>query len=223
MGAGNLVSQSIRLSRMHYPVTVLGQGTRIGIWVQGCSIHCRGCIAQDTWDEEGGLLVPVSQVVAQCQSWANEGLVEGVTVSGGEPFDQAEPLLALVRGLRRWLRSSSLDADILCYSGYPEATLRARYPTLLAELDALIPGPYRSARAPGGLWRGSSNQPIVPLTEIGRARYGSISDEPPAAPAVQVVVDEKVWMIGVPRPGDMERIEASLLERGVLLEGPSWR
>ena len=39
----------ISLSRLHFPVTTLGPGRRIGIWFQGCSIRCPGCISADTW------------------------------------------------------------------------------------------------------------------------------------------------------------------------------
>lgn len=43
---------NLALSRMHFPVTTLGPGDRIGIWFQGCSIRCTGCISKDTWDPE---------------------------------------------------------------------------------------------------------------------------------------------------------------------------
>jgi anaerobic ribonucleoside-triphosphate reductase activating protein len=37
----------IAVSKAHYPVTVLGPGKRIGIWL-GCRIQCKGCVSQDT-------------------------------------------------------------------------------------------------------------------------------------------------------------------------------
>lgn len=46
------------LSRIHFPVTTLGPGNRIGIWFQGCSIQCQGCVSVDTWGTgKGGVLV----------------------------------------------------------------------------------------------------------------------------------------------------------------------
>ena len=214
----------IRLSRMHYPVTALGPGTRIGIWVQGCSIGCRGCLSRDTWDPDGGVEVAVDDVLAQCRRWADWGPVGGVTISGGEPFEQSGVLLALLDGLGAWRETLPEPADLLCYSGYPEARLRRDHPELLARLDAVIPGPYVRAATPGGPWRGSANQSIVPLTPLGRLRYSGVPDDPPEAPAMQVVVDDGcVWMVGVPRPGDLDLVEARLRERGVLLGAPSWR
>ncbi len=43
---------NILLNKAHFPVTVLGPGRRIGIWLQGCSIGCAGCISQDTWEAD---------------------------------------------------------------------------------------------------------------------------------------------------------------------------
>jgi organic radical activating enzyme len=76
----------LRVSRIHVPVTALGPGRRVGIWVQGCSIGCAGCMSQDTWDPAGGEPVPVSRIL----SWLAglPGTVTGLTVSGGEPFQQ---------------------------------------------------------------------------------------------------------------------------------------
>ena len=39
----------VGVSRLHFPVTTLGPGRRAAIWLQGCSIHCRGCVSRDTW------------------------------------------------------------------------------------------------------------------------------------------------------------------------------
>ncbi|WP_461325238.1 4Fe-4S cluster-binding domain-containing protein [Bradyrhizobium diazoefficiens] len=44
----------ISVSRIHFPVTTLGPGRRLGIWFQGCSIRCPGCISMDTWMEGAG-------------------------------------------------------------------------------------------------------------------------------------------------------------------------
>ena len=47
----------IAINKAHFPVTVLGPGRRIGIWLQGCSIHCKGCVSQDTWAADPGRTV----------------------------------------------------------------------------------------------------------------------------------------------------------------------
>src|SRR6185295_15428379 len=78
-------STAIAVSRIHFPITALGPGSRIGIWLQGCSIRCEGCISMDTWNPGIGIttLSEVARHLAPMWSQAT-----GITISGGEPFDQ---------------------------------------------------------------------------------------------------------------------------------------
>src|SRR3954471_7332041 len=85
---------AIALSRLHFPVTTLGLGRRVGIWFQGCSIRCPGCISVDTWDPALGQ-TKMTDIARQLEGWAEAA--DGLTVSGGEPFDQPSALEALVR------------------------------------------------------------------------------------------------------------------------------
>jgi anaerobic ribonucleoside-triphosphate reductase activating protein len=162
-------------------------------------------------------------VVARCRTWAAEGDLDGITISGGEPFDQPVGLLALLSALCEWRTRERLNFDLLAYSGYSERRLRAHHARILDRLDAVISEPYMRAKAPGGRWRGSANQRIVPLTPRGCERYTDIGDDPPQKPAVQIMVDEEIWIVGVPRPGDLDRVETALRGRGVVIGAPSWR
>lgn len=121
------------LSRVHFPVTTLGPGRRVCIWFQGCSIRCPGCVSLDTWaPRRNGTTTEC--VMSAISPWLEEA--DGVTISGGEPFDQPAALKSLLMDLRA--RSS---ADILVYSGYALETLNL---TAFAGLiDALIADPYR--------------------------------------------------------------------------------
>ena len=140
----------IRLSRAHHPVTVLGPGRRIGLWTQGCGIGCDGCLARDTWAPDPATEVDLDDVLAWCAGITD---VDGVTISGGEPFDQPEALDALLAKLDGWRRAHVRPIDFLCYSGRSLPALRARYGHILARLDAVIPGPFiaasSAARSPG--------------------------------------------------------------------------
>ena len=217
--------QTLQLNKAHWPVTVLGPGRRIGLWVQGCTIRCNGCVSQDTWPRDPATAIPVRDVLAWCRRVAPDG-PDGVTISGGEPFEQPEALAALLDGLHAWRTARALDFDLLCYSGYPLKTLERRHAKLLARLDAVIPEPYADGLPLGNVWRGSANQPLVPLTERGRARYAEHVDAAPATGGkrMQAAIEGgRVWLIGIPDRGDMAAVESLCASRGLALTQVSWR
>jgi anaerobic ribonucleoside-triphosphate reductase activating protein len=213
-----VTGMSIEISRLHHPVTVLGAGTRAGVWVQGCTIGCDGCLARDTWPSRPELAVPVTDVLAWLAGL--DGPVDGVTISGGEPLQQPGPVAELVAGIAAW--RGDRDVDILLYTGYPWSRA-ARHDDVLAHCDAVVAGPYVERRNAGDPpLRGSTNQRIVPLTVLGRRRYGSDAALPPRG-LQATVTDGHLWMVGIPRAGDLPRIAAKLAERGVRMEATSWR
>jgi anaerobic ribonucleoside-triphosphate reductase activating protein len=105
-----------------------------------------------------------------------------------------------------------------------------------ALVDALITGPYVDRLNPGGRWRGSANQRLVVMSELGRGRYTGEHEDlgtpaphaaaPPAhgVPRVQVASDgQRLWLIGIPEPGALQRLENDLTERGIDVSEASWR
>ncbi|MBI1891949.1 MAG: radical SAM protein [Burkholderiales bacterium] len=216
----------IAVNKAHFPVTVLGPGRRIGIWLQGCSIGCKGCVSQDTWKTDPSRQMTVARLLGWCRQITTDMDFDGVTISGGEPFDQPQALSALLDGLLHWRSDRGADFDILCYSGYPLATLQQRHRRLLDKLDALIPEPFVEARPLTHLWRGSSNQPLVLLSERGKKRYAEYVDAPAdsADKRIQAMADgERIWYVGIPARGDMAALEASCKERGIEFSAVSWR
>ena len=214
----------IQLNKAHYPVTALGPGRRIGIWMQGCSIHCPGCVSLDTWKPDRSKAMEVDELLAWCRR-VSGGVPEGVTISGGEPFDQPRPLAQLLAGLLRWRKSLDQPFDILCYSGYRLEKLKKDHAGLLERIDALICDPYVDGLPTERWWRGSDNQRLVPLSPLGETRYAQYIDAPIEAPKrFQVVADGKrIWFVGIPHRGDLDRIEAACAERGLALTATSWR
>lgn len=215
----------ISVNKAHFPVTVLGPGRRIGIWLQGCSIHCKSCISQDTWKRDPGRDLPVAQLIAWCRN-ATGGKFDGVTISGGEPFDQPEALFALLEALIQWRAGNGADFDILCYSGYPLARLKSHHDRILQKLDAIIPEPYVDTLPLTHVWRGSANQPLVMLSDRGRERYRAYVDAPAdgLGKRIQATVSgNRVFYIGIPARGDMSALEQACAERGVKFGAVSWR
>lgn len=86
-----------------------GPGLRYAVFVQGCSHGCPGCHNPDSQPCAGGTVRAIADVVAEI---AANKLVQGVTISGGEPFEQAAACAALARQVRE------LGLDVWTYSGY---------------------------------------------------------------------------------------------------------
>src|SRR5207244_4169493 len=101
------------------------------------------------------------------EPWLAEA--EGVTISGGEPFDQADALRALLTAVRE-----RTTGDILVYSGHAFETIAPLVANMHGLIDTLISDPY-VADAPQTLWlRGSDNQRMHCLTSVGEARFGAL-------------------------------------------------
>jgi anaerobic ribonucleoside-triphosphate reductase activating protein len=84
-----------------------------------------------------------------------------------------------------------------------------------------VAGPYVERRNTGTALRGSDNQEIVTLTELGTRRYGG--SEALAGPAMQVCLEgDVVRLIGIPQRGDLDRMRAGLTERGLAVEAVTW-
>lgn len=219
----------IALNRLHWPVTVLGPGRRLGIWMQGCSIGCRGCVSRDTWlapGEPGGTgeVISIDDLMSRIDALVrdDEAGVDGVTVSGGEPFDQVAALEALLDALRDWLDGrGSPGADIIIYTGYDEPAARDLCPAAFSLADAVIVGPYRAGQ-PGTPWWGSGNQRLVARDDSMAQRYDEALRQ--ASAGVQVSVEhDGVFMIGIPAPRTLAQVESKLAEAGIRLDGVSWR
>lgn len=214
--ASSVSSAPLEISRLHWPVTVLGHGQRVGIWFQGCKIRCPGCCSRDTWASDATRRTTVGEVL----DWV-AGLpmaqIAGFTISGGEPFDQPEALSELLQALRT---DYGTGRDILVYSGHPWRCLEAAHAAILAEIDVVISEPYLAHRPTDGL-RGSDNQRMHCLTPLAEERYAS---GVPVTGNMQVHFDgQTLWMIGIPRPGALEQLQESLATRGITLGQPSWR
>ena len=167
----------ISVNKLNFPVSEFGSERRIGIWLQGCSVGCKGCISQETWVRDPSYEMTVADLLAWCRQTTG-GQLDGISISGGEPFDQARPLSLLIDALSHWRKSSGSDFDLLCYSGYTLSLLQKRHARLLTKLDALIPEPYIEAKPNEQAWRGSSNQRLVLLSDRGRERYAHYVEAP---------------------------------------------
>jgi anaerobic ribonucleoside-triphosphate reductase activating protein len=144
-----------------------GPGLRWLLFLQGCARPCTDqCLNPHYLDSKGGRLVSLEELrlVAGQVAVGTYGRVEGITLLGGEPTDQAvalRPFLAILR---------ELGLSVMLYSGHPLAWFdreeNAATKALLDFVDILVDGPFLPRLADPGLrWRGSTNQRILRLTD----------------------------------------------------------
>jgi anaerobic ribonucleoside-triphosphate reductase activating protein len=218
-----------RISGTHFPLETLGPGQRLGIWFQGCALACPGCMSRHTWAPEGGTAEDVSGLLRMWEEALGRG-AEGLTVSGGEPLDQADALTELLLGaarIRDRADSGADGADLLVYTGYEPDELTAAGRRALRGADAVITGRFRVERPTRLVWRGSANQRLRPLTPRGETRYASHLARESTGGRLQAVVEPGppagVRFHGVPLRGELRAVEQGLREAGVTLRDPSWR
>ncbi len=155
-----------------------GPGLRGVVWFQGCSLGCRGCFNPETHAPDTGTTVPVESLAREIlESWRG---IEGITVSGGEPFQQPRALAHLLREVR-----THEPLSVLLFSGYRLEEIHeiAGSAAVLDLTDVLIAGRFvpklREARA----LIGSANQTAHFLTD----RYGP--EDLRSLPAAEIVID----------------------------------
>ena len=125
-----------------------GLGVRVSLFVSGCTHHCEGCFNTETWDFNGGFEVAVAEIAT---NYKRRKLLDGITLSGGDPFFQQEDcveLLKLLPGVNVWI-----------YTGFEYDEVKD---TELAQMaDVLVTGKFIKELACEGKMYGSTNQKII--------------------------------------------------------------
>lgn len=143
----------IRIAGLVPESFVDGAGIRYAIFMQGCLRNCEGCHNPNTHDLRGGYLVDTSTIIAD---FKHNRLLNGITLTGGEPLLQIEPALEIARaaklfGLNVWL-----------YTGYTFETLNLDARRLLNFVDFVVDGAFDITQRDLDLpFRGSRNQRII--------------------------------------------------------------
>jgi anaerobic ribonucleoside-triphosphate reductase activating protein len=206
------MTAGIALSRIHFPVTALGPGRRIGIWFQGCSIRCPGCISMDTWAQGRGITT-IDEVFNAIARWIP--VADGITISGGEPFDQPKALFELLKRLRLLT-----EADVLVFTGHPWTKVGEILDASPGLIDALVTGPFDLNRNQTLALRGSDNQELHFLTAMGRARFASFQRPiTEVERTLDIMFDDHgdAWFAGIPGRDDFRRLREMLEKAGAQL------
>ena len=129
---------------------LFGPGYRLVLFCQGCSIHCKGCINQHLWEFGVGKNISTQEIVELCSQ------TEGITLHGGEPLDQSDGLLDVVKSLK------IANKTIILFTGYKFKELKTTTQRQVWKMsDLVVSGRYEQSKRDIYLqFRGSSNQRV---------------------------------------------------------------
>jgi len=197
-----------QINKIQYPIYNLGQGKRIGIWVQGCSLMCTGCINQTIRDKNGGKSIDLRELF----NWIvlKSEAFDGITITGGEPFEQYEQLIAFLH-----LIKTKTNLNVCCYTGYYLHELYGLHKDKLFShyVDYLIDGRYVIKYHEDDNTKGSTNQSVYRF--INRIPYYDETFAFDNKWSLKVTPESKIYMAGIPRSGEIEKICSDLKEQGV--------
>lgn len=136
-----------------------GPGFRFTVFTQGCPHHCPGCHNPKTHDFEGGKLADTQEII---EKFRKNELLDGITLSGGEPLCQSEACRVLAQA------AHESGLNVWCYTGYTFEELmegfeaHPEWAALLQEVDVLVDGRFILAqRTLEARFRGSKNQRLI--------------------------------------------------------------
>lgn len=135
-----------------------GKGLRKVIFSQICYHNCKGCFNPHTHSKEDGTWFSIQDIIEKIN---NDPIIEGVTFSGGDPFEQAEAFAVIAKSIRK-------DLNIWCYTGYTLEYIlehqeeRLGWKELIESIDVLVDGKFEEDHYDPNLrYRGSSNQRLL--------------------------------------------------------------
>ena len=145
----------IRIAGIIEDSVVDGAGLRFTVFAQGCSRHCAGCHNPTTHDYNGGYEIDTHEIIKRMNA---NPLLSGLSISGGEPFDQPEGFYELAK------LAKDFNYHVIAWSGYTfeELIKISERKRMLEKIDVLIDGPFiLKLRSLNLKWRGSSNQRVI--------------------------------------------------------------
>lgn len=128
-----------------------GPGKRVLVFLQGCSIHCKGCVNQHLWPFDDGKLISSKEVLNYCK----EEKAVGITIHGGEPLDQANGLIELTDLFKK------NGLTIILFTGYLKKELSKEQRLVWSNSDLVVAGRFEISKRNVNLqFRGSTNQRV---------------------------------------------------------------
>lgn len=198
---------TVKIHNIASCTTALGPGNRAAIWFQGCERRCKGCMSPNSRPLDGGATWEVEDLVNTVCSFKD---IEGVTVSGGEPFLQSNALFELLSGIRK-----RRDLGVIIYTGNTIKQLKDMHDNtidaIIYELaDIIIDGEYIDELNDGGSLKGSSNQVVNFITDRYK-KYKYLYESNQRNIQIMIQGNESL-LIGVPERKTLEEWKKALNE-----------
>jgi len=181
---------------------ILGAGNRFAVWVQGCDKRCPQCIAPDSHSKTSG---GYELHIAKLAELASSADIDGVTISGGEPFLQSSQIYEFIN----LLNSQKKGLNYIIYTGfkYEELTKNVEHQKVLDSIDLLIDGEYIHKLNNDTPLIGSSNQGVYILSDAGKKLAEDMSLKQSREIEVIVKSVEDVFIVGIPEKNKLEKIK----------------
>ena len=152
------MSNTISLGHRLDHSEIYGPGIRSVFWTQGCNLACKGCWNTQYWSSRGGSKIEVSQILNELDQLDG---IEGITLLGGEPLQQSEASLELIRGCKE------MGLSVFLYTGYDPSEFDETMQACFDLSDIAVTGRFvQELRDTTLRWRGSSNQQVHFISDL---------------------------------------------------------
>lgn len=196
------------IARILYPVKVLGPGNRIGIWFSGCEHQCKNCSNPELWKQQENQRISLKELLGLINNIEKNYLIDGFTLTGGDPFFQSDALRELLPYLY------SISNDILLYTGYRYEELVNKYPDVMKYVAVIIDGKYIEEENHGTVLRGSENQRIIYLNSDLSEQYEMyMSDE--RSKIQNFTTSDGIVSVGIHLPDYEKKLTRLTIQKGL--------
>ncbi len=145
----------MRLLHVEYETISDGTGLRMSLYLSGCIHRCEGCHNPESWDETKGVLITETLIGELGKQYQSNPLLQGVTLTGGDPLFHRERIPWLLQSLQHYGVS-----NVWIYTGYQFEDIS--HEPWLPMVGVLVDGPFvQELYDPSLRFRGSRNQRII--------------------------------------------------------------
>ncbi|HIU84049.1 MAG TPA: anaerobic ribonucleoside-triphosphate reductase activating protein [Candidatus Aphodousia gallistercoris] len=143
--------------------TTNGPGVRVSLFVSGCTLHCKGCFNEDSWDFKAGHPM-TEEVEARIVELVNRPYISGLSVLGGDPFEK-ENIEPVMRLLQR-VKAACPGKTVWVWTGRKYEHFEDH--PVMQYIDTLVDGPYieKLKVKEQGQYFGSTNQRVITIHPV---------------------------------------------------------